>query len=157
VQLSKLTGIKLVNVPFKGGGETVTALISGNIPMVIGTPASILPHVESGAAIPLVLTSAKRSPVMPGIPGTSDVGLGSIDSIQWFGLFAPAKTPQPIVRRLHAAVQAALADPQLRASLAKEGAEAMGSPSPEDFAAYQKNASQVAAAIIREAGLAPKP
>src|SRR5947208_1710976 len=96
VQISKIAGIKLVHVPFKGGAETVTAVLGGNIPMIIGTPPTILPHVEAGALVALCATSAERSSVTPNIPGANEVGLKGMDSVAWFGLFAPAKTPPDI-------------------------------------------------------------
>jgi len=155
VQISKIAGIKLVNVPFKGGAETVTAVLGGNIPMIIGTPPTILPHVESGALVALCTTSAERSSVMPNIPGAAEVGLTGMDSISWFGLFAPAKTPADIVAKLHAAIQTVVADKSLHQVLGKEGLVPKGSESPEAFARFQKKEYEDNTAIIREAGLAP--
>ena len=155
VQISRIAGIKLVNIPFKGGAETVTAVLGGNIPMIIGTPPTILPHVNSGALVALCATSAERSAVMPDIPGANEVGLKGMDSVAWFGLFAPAKTPSATVTRLHAAIQSVIADKSLQQALGKEGLEPRGSESPEAFARFQKQQYEENAAIIREAGLAP--
>ncbi|MBR1257574.1 tripartite tricarboxylate transporter substrate binding protein [Bradyrhizobium sp. AUGA SZCCT0240] len=155
VQISKIAGIKLVNIPFKGGAETVTAVLGGNIPMIIGTPPSILPHVNSGALVALCATSAERSSVMPEIPGANEVGLKGMDSVGWFGLFAPAKTPVAVVTRLHEAIQSVIGDKSLQQALSKEGLELRGSASPERFASFQKKEFEETAAIIREAGLAP--
>jgi tripartite-type tricarboxylate transporter receptor subunit TctC len=155
VQIAKIAGIKLVNVPFKGGAETVTAVLGGNIPMIIGTPPTILPHVNAGALVALCATSAERSAVMPDIPGASEVGLQGMDSVGWFGLFAPAKTPSAIVTRLHAAIQLVVADKSLQQVLGKEGLEPKGSESPAAFASFQKKEYEASTAIIREAGLAP--
>jgi tripartite-type tricarboxylate transporter receptor subunit TctC len=155
VQISKIAGIKLVNVPFKGGAETVTAVLGGNIPMIIGTPPTILPHVEAGALVALCATSAERSSVMPNIPGANEVGLKGMDSVAWFGLFAPAKTPSDIVAKLHAAIQTVVADKSLYQALGKEGLEPKGSESSEAFARFQKKEYDENVAIIREAGLAP--
>lgn len=155
VQISRLAGIKLVNVPFKGGAETVTAVLGGNIPMIIGTPPTILPHVNSGALVALCATSAERSAVMPDIPGANELGLKGMDTVGWFGLFAPAKTPAATIARIHAAIQSVIADKSLQQALGKEGLEPRGSASPEDFAAFQKKEYEENAAIIREAGLAP--
>jgi tripartite-type tricarboxylate transporter receptor subunit TctC len=155
VQISRITGIKLVNVPFKGGAETVTAVLGGNIPMMIGTPPTILPHVEAGALVALCTTSAERSPVMPDIPGAREVGLPGMDSVGWFGLFAPAKTPADILAKIHAAIQTVIADKSLHQALGKEGLEPRGSASPEAFARFQKKEYEENTTIIREAGLAP--
>lgn len=153
VQISKIAGIKLVNVPFKGGAETVTAVLGGSIPMIIGTPPTILPHITSGALVALCATSAERSSAMPDIPGASEVGLEGMDSTGWFGLFAPAKTPSSIVTRLHAAIQSAIADKSLLQALGREGLEPKGSVSPEAFASFQNKEHRESTAIIREAGL----
>src|SRR5882757_58892 len=138
VQIAKIAGIKLVNVPFKGGAETVTAVLGGSIPMIIGTPPSILPHVNAGALVALCTTSAERSAVMPDIPGANEVGLKGMDSVGWFGLFAPAKTPVGTVAKLHAAIQSVIADKSLHQALGKEGLEPRGSESPAAFASFQK-------------------
>jgi tripartite-type tricarboxylate transporter receptor subunit TctC len=156
VQISRIAGIKLVNIPFKGGAETVTAVLGGNIPMIIGTPPTILPHVNSGALVALCATSAERSAVMPDIPGANEVGLKGMDSVAWFGLFAPAKTPVDTVTKLHAAVQSVIADKSLHQALGREGLEPKGSESPEAFARFQKKEYEESLEIIREAGLAPK-
>ena len=155
VQISRIAGIKLVNIPFKGGAETVTAVLGGNIPMIIGTPPTILPHVNSGALVALCATSAERSAVMPDIPGANEVGLKGMDSVAWFGLFAPAKTPADTVTKLHAAIQSVIADKSLQQALGKEGLEPRGSESPEVFARFQKKEYEENTAIIRDAGLAP--
>nr|WP_246700554.1 tripartite tricarboxylate transporter substrate binding protein [Variibacter gotjawalensis] len=156
VQMAKLAGIKLVNVPFKGGAETVTAVLSGNIPMIIGTPPSILPHVKAGTIIPLCVTTPERSSVMPDVPGANEVGLKGLDSSSWFGLYAPAKTPDAIIRKLHATIQPLMKDESLRNALAVEGMEVKGSASPEAFAAFQKEDYDKNAELIKEAGLAVK-
>lgn len=155
VQISRIAGIKLVNVPFKGGAETVTAVLAGNIPMIIGTPPTILPHVNAGTLVALCATSAERSSVMPDIPGAREVGLTGMDSVGWFGLFAPAKTPADIIAKLHAAIQTVITDKSLQQALGKEGLEPKGSESPEAFARFQKKEYEENVAIIREAGLAP--
>lgn len=95
VQISKIAGIKLVNVPFKGGAETVTAVLGGNIPMIIGTPPTILPHVEAGALVALCATSAERSSVMPNIPGANEVGLKGMD---FGGMVWPVRTGEDTIR-----------------------------------------------------------
>jgi len=155
VQIAKIAGIKLVNIPFKGGAETVTAVLGGSIPMIIGTPPSILPHVNSGALVALCTTSAERSAVMPDIPGANEVGLKGMDSVGWFGLFAPAKTPVAAITKLHAAIQTVIADKSLHEALGREGMEPRGSESSEAFARFQKKEYEENIAIIREAGLAP--
>jgi tripartite-type tricarboxylate transporter receptor subunit TctC len=92
---------------------------------------------------------------MPDIPGANEVGLKGMDSVGWFGLFAPAKTPADIIAKLHAAIQTVIADKSLRQVLGKEGMEPRGSESPAAFATFQKKDYEESTAIIREAGLAP--
>lgn len=154
-QISKLSGVKLDNVPFKGGAETVAAVLGGSIPMVLGTPPSILPHVESGALVALCVTTPQRSPVMPTIPGAEEVGLTGLHSTNWFGLYAPAKTPAPIIEKLHAAIQSVMKQDALQKALAQEGMSLVGSDNPAAFAAFQKTDFEETGALIREAGLKP--
>lgn len=156
VQIARLAGIKLVNVPFKGGAETVTAVLGGSVPLIVGTPPSILPHVKAGAIVPLCVTTAERSSVMPDIPGANEVGLNGLDLSSWFGLFAPAKTPDAIIRKLHATIQPLMKDESLRTALAVEGMETKGSASPGEFAAFQKKDYDKNGELIREAGLGAK-
>jgi tripartite-type tricarboxylate transporter receptor subunit TctC len=129
-----MTGLSLVHVPYKGSGPALTELIGGqsahvmfdNLPSAIG-------HVRSGSLRALATTGSQRAPAAPDLPTLQEAGLKDFDVRGWFGLFAPAATPAPIVAKLHAALTAALEEPSTRKSLESQGAEVVGN-TPAEFA-----------------------
>ncbi|MEA2935057.1 MAG: hypothetical protein QOD74_1703 [Variibacter sp.] len=157
VQIAKATGARLVNVPFKGGAEAATSVIAGTVPMIIGTPPTIVPHIESGSMVGLALTTAKASPVLPGIPSAEEAGVPGVDIASWFGLFAPARTPKPVIQKLFSAVQATRSEELLRKKFALEGMIPSFSDSPEEFTAFVADEHARYRDLVREAGLGLKP
>ncbi len=152
---NQLSGLKLQHVPYRGGGPTVAALLAGEVPIAFETMLSLGPHVRAGALRALAVTSAKRNGTMPEVPTAAEAGFPALVADNWYALFAPAGTPDPIVARLHDATVAALALPDVRAKLREQGAEVVGGSAAE-------LASQVAAeipkwaALARQAGVTPQ-
>ncbi len=150
------TGLKLIHVPYKGSGPALTELIGGqsahvmfdNMPSAIG-------HVRSGALRALATTGPKRSPAMPDLPTLTETGLEDFAVQGWFGLFAPAGTPVPIIERLHAAVLAALEHPDTRKSLDTLGAEVVGN-SPAEFGRLVQAEAKRWAEVVKAAGIEAK-
>ncbi len=151
----QLTGLPLQHVPYRGGGPTVTALLSGEIPLAFETMLALQPHVRAGALRALAITSARRSTVMPEIATTTEAGFPSLVADNSYALFAPAGTPAEVVARLHAATIAVLAVPDVRERLREQGAEVVGS-SPAELAAYVATEIPKWAALARQAGLKPE-
>lgn len=114
---------KGTHVPFRGGPEALTEVMTGRVDFVFMGISSALPFIKEGKLIPLAVSSGKRSPTLPDIPTTVESGFANSDYNYWTGLLAPAKTPRPIIDRLHAEVTKALALPDVQEKLAKQGVE----------------------------------
>ena len=110
VTLARAAGIEFVHLPYKGGAPAIQDLLGGQIPATISVFANAFPHVQSGSLRALAITAPQRSPLLPNVPTAREAGYPGMEAVEWFGLFAPAKTPIDIVSALHAAVQQALAD-----------------------------------------------
>jgi tripartite-type tricarboxylate transporter receptor subunit TctC len=112
----------------------------------------VLPQIEAGRLRGLAVTSRKGSPLFPNLPGTEAAGLPDYEISFWYGFFAPAGTPAPIVKRLFDATAIALQKPEVQQMLAREGTEAAGSRSPEDFAAFLAAEEKLWARIVKDSG-----
>jgi tripartite-type tricarboxylate transporter receptor subunit TctC len=132
--LAKMAGVKLLHVPFRGDSASVTALLGGEIPLVIAPPTAVMGQLKAGKLRALAITGARRWPVMPEVPTVAEQGVAGFDVSSWAGWMLPAGTPQPIVERLHAETQKALQVEAVKARLEEMGGEARGS-TPQEMAA----------------------
>jgi tripartite-type tricarboxylate transporter receptor subunit TctC len=130
--LKTTAGIDVVHVPYRGDSQAITALLSGDVPLIVGTSVLLAPQIESGAVRGLAVTSSKRSALLPNVPSADEAGLKGFDVRTWAGLLAPKGTPADVVAVLNKAVQSSLADPDIKARLeAAIGGEVRGSTSVE--------------------------
>jgi tripartite-type tricarboxylate transporter receptor subunit TctC len=129
------TGIEVTHVPYKGVGPALQDTLAGHVMSMVSNVPSAKPHIDAGKLRALAVTSLKRTPALPEVPSMSEAGIKDYEVLNWFGLFAPAGTPQPIVDRLQAEAAAMFADPETNRRLAGEGAEPVAS-TPADFAAF---------------------
>jgi tripartite-type tricarboxylate transporter receptor subunit TctC len=127
-----MTGTKLVHVPYKGGGPASVALISGEIALILGEPATLVGHIKTGKVRALAVTSARRSAFLPDLPTVAESGVPGYDVTSWNGMLAPAATPQDIVRRLNAEYGKIIADPEMVKRMIANGYEPVGG-APEKF------------------------
>jgi tripartite-type tricarboxylate transporter receptor subunit TctC len=141
--LKQRTGANLVHVPYKGGGQALTDVLGGNIPLVYTAVAGAQAHVKSGKLHAVAVSSAQRSKSLPDVPTFIEAGITDFDINSWVGLLAPAKTPKAIVERLTTELNAVLNDPQNREKLnlmginAQPGSgEAFGDEIKRDLARY---------------------
>jgi tripartite-type tricarboxylate transporter receptor subunit TctC len=149
--LKSLAGIDMVHVPFKGGGPAMVATISGEVQIMFATMPAALPHVKSGKVRPVAVTTAKRSQAMPDLPTIAESGVKGYDAATWYGLLAPARTPKPVIDRLHADTVKILGGPT-RQRLEAQGFEPDGG-TPAAFSAYIKSEIAKWAKVIKDAGI----
>jgi tripartite-type tricarboxylate transporter receptor subunit TctC len=127
-------GLKLLHVPYKGGGPAIQDLIAGHINISFATVLETSGFIKGGRLRALAVTSNTRSPALPDVPTIAESALPGFNSISWIGLLAPSGTPQPVVDKISADVQAVLAAGDLREKLIAQGATPVGN-TPEQFKA----------------------
>ena len=158
VLFSRLAGVEMVHVPFKGGGPSVQALLAGDIQLSFATPPSVLPHVKSaqhpaGRLLALAVTSRERTALVPGVPGMAEAGLADYEISFWYGFFFPAGTPREAVKRMLDATAAAVANPAVGKLLESGGTETLGSKSPEEFAAFIAADDKLWTRVVKDANV----
>jgi tripartite-type tricarboxylate transporter receptor subunit TctC len=150
---SALTGVEMVHVPYKSGGQSVQSVLAGDTQVTFATSPSVLPLVQAGRLRALAVTSRARSPLVPNLPGMEEAGLAGYDLSVWYGFFAPAGTPVEVVKRLFDATGLTLQNPKLKEILARDGTETVSSRSPEDFGAFVGRETKLWGPVIRNAGM----
>jgi len=121
ILMSKQSGFSMNHVPYKGGGPLVTDAIAGHVPVAIATVALLMPHIQSGKARALAVTSPKRCTQLPEVPTVAEQGVAGFDAEAWWGLLAPSKTPAPIMARMHSEFSKALRLPSVNEKLTQQG------------------------------------
>ncbi len=150
--LKSLGRIDIVNVGYKGAAPALNDLVAGQVAAMIINIPSTLPLVKAGKLRALAATSAGRTQLMPELPTLAEAGLTGYETLAWFGLVAPAKTPPEVIARLQSETAKVLARPDVRAQLANLGAEPSGNSS-EAFAAFMQAEVTKYSRVIREAGI----
>jgi tripartite-type tricarboxylate transporter receptor subunit TctC len=153
--LKSMAQIKMEHVAYKGNGPAMTDLLGGHVDILFGSMPSALPHIQSGMLRALVVTAAARSAAAPNIPTTAEAGLPGFEVSTGFGLFAPAKTPRPIINKLYNEVAKALKLPEVRERLASQGAEPIGS-TPEQYDAFVRTEIAKWQKVCKDAGIQPE-
>ena len=147
----RMAGIEMTHVPYKGAAPAMQDLIAGQVQVMFDNLASALTQIKAGRVRALAVTTAKRTPLAPELPTIAESGLAGFDINTWFGLFVPAKTPRPIVDRLHDGFVKALAQPDVREKMLALGAEPVGN-TPGQFAAYVKSEAEKYARVVKASG-----
>ena len=153
--LKTMTGINVVHVPYKGVGPALQDTLAGHVDSMVSNLFSAKPLIDAGKLRALGVTSLKRAPALPNVPSIAEAGVPNYEVLNWFGLFAPAGTPEPIVMRIQAEAAKMLSEPKTKAQLADEGADAVGS-SPKDFAVFVKAEIAKWTEVGKAAGLKPE-
>jgi tripartite-type tricarboxylate transporter receptor subunit TctC len=148
------TGIGLVHVPYKGGGQALVDLLGGQIDLMFDTAPTALPHIKGGKLRALAVTTANRFGLLPAVPTLAESGMPGFDFGGFLGLVAPAGTPAEVVAKLNGEIQAAL-NADLRAKLTDMGLDVAGG-TPEQFAAFMREESAKYARIVKEARIQPQ-
>jgi len=149
---SSMAGVKLMHVPYKGGGPAAMALVGGEVDMVFGEPSTLLPNIKAGKLRAIATTSKKRSISLPDIPTISESGVPGYDVTSWNGVLAPAGTPPDIIARLNKAFNDVLADSEMRKRLIAIGYEPVGGK-PEDFSKQIQSELDKWGPVVRQTGL----
>jgi tripartite-type tricarboxylate transporter receptor subunit TctC len=152
VLFGHMTGASLTQVPFKGSGPATLGVLGGNVALaVVDLPAG-LPQIQAGKVVAYAVTSPQRLASLPGVPTMAEAGVPGYDSTGWFGIVAPASTPTSIVATLHAAINSALDDEAVKASIRKLGVEPVAE-SREAFDAYIRAETQKWGDLVKTAGI----
>jgi tripartite-type tricarboxylate transporter receptor subunit TctC len=150
-----MAGIELVIVHYKGSGPGMIALLSGETALAIPSLPTAMQHLKAGKARALGVSTAKRTPMLPEVPTIAEAGVPGYEASNWFGILVPAGTPPPIIDRLHQEITRALRLPELRARIAAEGADVIGS-TPDELAGYMKSETEKWARVVKAAGIKPE-
>jgi tripartite-type tricarboxylate transporter receptor subunit TctC len=141
--LKMRTGANLTHIPYKGGGQAMTDVLGGQIPLVYTAVAGAVGHVKAGKLHPVAVSSRQRAPSLPDVPTFIEAGVPDFEASSWVGLMAPARTPQPILDKLNAALNDVLNDPEAKAKLVVMGitatpgtAQAFGTVLQQDLERY---------------------
>lgn len=145
-------GINVQHVPYRGGGQAMTALLAGEVAYIIGNTQLVLPMIRAGKITALGVTGDRPLAALPDLPTLAQAGVPGVDVVTWFGLFAPAGTPPEVLNRLNAATVAALGQDRVRQLVANLGDEPVGNSSAQ-FTAFVQSEHQRWTKVIREAGI----
>lgn len=145
-------GIPILHVPYKGGAESATAIISSQVNGGIETPPSVLPHVQAGRIRALAVAGPSRLPPIPDVPTTAEIGLPDVQIVSWFGLVAPAGTPADIVKKLNGEVASALKSIDVRERFNKLAIRPSGSTSAEMTRFAQQERTKWSK-VVKDAGI----
>ena len=146
------TGVKLLHVPYKGGGPAIAGLIGGETSMMFDTAASILPHVKGGKLRALAIARSARLPEYPELPTFAEAGVKGYEVNAWYSVHAPAGVPRDIVAKVNRELVRILALPDIREKLRSLGSEGVGN-TPEEFARFVREESAKYARAIKESGI----
>lgn len=145
--------IDATNIPFKGSAEAVTEVLAGRVDYYFSPIAPVIGQIREGQLLALAVGSPQRASALPDVPTTAEAGVPGSEFNFWIGMMAPAKTPRPVIERLHAEVLKALATPEVKERFAKLGADTW-TLKPEQFDAYIKDEIASNASVVKAAGLA---
>ena len=147
-----MTGTKWVHVAYKGGGPGLIALLSGEVSLYFGNVPTVIRQARDGKLRAIATTGAKRTPVAPDIPTVAEAGVPGYEVSTFYGVSAPAKTPRPIIDRLHAELVRVLNAPDVRERLQGLGADPVGN-TPEQYTAFMQNEIAKWGNVIKAAGI----
>jgi len=146
---ASLANISLLHVPYKGTGQALTDLLAGHIDLMFAPAQTVMPQIESGKLIALAQTGAKRSDALPNIPTVAESGLSGYSAVGWFGLFAPANTPRPVIQKINQTVMFVMSQEKVCRAMLERGSDP-ASGSPEEFSAFLRLDQSKWAKLIKE-------
>jgi len=147
-----MAGLDMVHIPYKGTAPALTELVAGQVDLAFENMPALIPHIQAGRLRALAVTTTKRSAVMPELPTMAEAALPGYDASVWFGVFAPAGTPRPVVDRLHGEILKALQTQDLKSRMVAMGTDVSGM-GPDDFSAYVRKEIPKWANLVKAAGV----
>jgi len=148
--LASMSKAQLLHVPFRGDSASLTALLGGEIPMIIAPPTAVLANIKAGKLKAIATTGPQRWQGLPDVPTVAEQGVAGYDVQSWAGLMAPAGTPRPVVDRLNVELNKALLNPAVKARLEEMGGEVRGS-TPDEMRTMVANQTQKWIQVVNEA------
>jgi tripartite-type tricarboxylate transporter receptor subunit TctC len=145
-------GLNIVNVPFKGGGPAIVALLAGEVQLMFASAPSVASHIKSGRLRALAVTTAEPSALLPGMPTVAASGLPGFEVVSMYGIFAPARTPAAIVKRLNQEILRVLGTADVKQKFAAAGMDVVASP-PDQLAAKMRAEIAAMSKVFKEAGI----
>jgi len=152
-ELFKLeAGVDILHVPFKGGGPAMIDVVGGHTKVMFSSLVQTTPHIKTGKLRALGVGSKERSKVLPDVPAVAEAGVPTYEAVNWWGIVAPAGTPQPIIDKLHAALTAAQDSPEVEKQFASEGATFV-KKAPADFGAFMTAEMTKWEQVVKKGGI----
>ena len=151
-RFSYMTGIKMVHIPYKGGGPAVISIVGGETALLFATIPSSIQHFRTGKLVALGVSSLKRNVALPDVPSIAEAAVPGFEAIEWNGVVVPAGTPAAVIGRLHQALAQALSIPEVKERIVSLGADPVGN-SPEEFSAFIKRELASWSKVIKEVGI----
>jgi len=155
IMLNEAAGINMVHIPYKGAAPAVTDLMAGRVHLMFDNLASALPNVKAGKLRALAVTTLQRSTFLPDLPTLDEAGLKGFDMTTWWGIMAPAKTPDAVVQRLNAEIFKALELPDVKERLRAIGSETPAVRTPGAFSAFVAAELKTYGELVKRSGAKP--
>ena len=143
--------LNMVHVPYKGSAPAISDLLGGHIPMMFDSTIAIMPHIKGGKVRPIAISSAKRSPLLPDVPTFAELGIPAVESYAWYGLFAPAKTPAPIIAKINAETVKFMKSPEFEKIRAETGSDYVAD-TPANFTKFVQAESAKWSKVAKQSG-----
>jgi tripartite-type tricarboxylate transporter receptor subunit TctC len=150
VQLTKRAGIKMVHVPYRGGGPAMNDAIAGHVDFIIGSAALVMPQLSAATIRPILQTGKTRMPTLQAVPSAIESGFTGFESYAWWGVFVPAGTPKPIIDRFGAALIETLREPGISKQISENLQVTMLLGGPEDEAKFLKAQMDLWGPVVQE-------
>jgi tripartite-type tricarboxylate transporter receptor subunit TctC len=148
--LGKQAGIDLIHVPYRGGGPALNDAVAGHVDLIIASAALLLPQIVPGAIRPVVQMGAKRLAALPDIPTIGEGGYPGAQANSWWGMFAPAGTPKPVVERFRTALAESLREPRVAQQLTETQQMTLVLSDPEALRTFAREQARIWGAVVRE-------
>jgi len=147
-----MVGVKMTHVPYKGSAPSITAVLGGQVSLLFGTMADVVTHIRAGKLDALAVTSARRIPALPDVPTMSEAGVPGYEATAWFGVFAPAATPNDIVVKLNQDIGRILRMPDVLERISQKGSAEIIGGTPEQYGAFVRTEIAKWAKVVKDSG-----